>query len=61
MPGNDDYVKRTYGDNTALGGAKVNLDRVDPRRVDDFSPKWKKREEERRKQNQPSGQGNSKS
>ncbi|WP_264705374.1 hypothetical protein [Wolbachia endosymbiont (group A) of Gymnosoma rotundatum] len=57
----DNYVKPKYGDDTKPGGGKVYLDRVDPRRIDDFSAKWKKLEEEKRKQNQSSGQCSSKS
>jgi hypothetical protein len=56
----DNYVPPKYGDNTKPGGVRVDLKRADPKMVDDFSAKWKEREEEKRKQNQSSGQGSSK-
>ncbi|WP_265031946.1 MULTISPECIES: hypothetical protein [unclassified Wolbachia] len=54
------YEKRKYGDNTAPGGGRIRADAIDPRRVDDFTERIK-REEERRKQNQSSGQGSGRS
>ncbi|MFP3024288.1 MAG: hypothetical protein ACEY3L_06895 [Wolbachia sp.] len=57
MP-NDNDNKRKYGDNNAPGGGRIDLSKVDPRRVDDFRERIK-REEEERKQNQSSGQGSS--
>lgn len=59
MP-NDNDNKRKYGDNNAPGGGRIDLSKVDPRRVDDFRERIK-REEERRKQNQSSGQGSGRS
>ncbi|WP_065095192.1 hypothetical protein [Wolbachia endosymbiont of Nomada panzeri] len=59
MP-NDNDNKRKYGDNNAPGGGRIDLSKVDPRRVDDFTERIK-REEERRKQNQSSGQGSGRS
>lgn len=57
---NDNDNKRKYGDNNAPGGGRIDLSKVDPRRVDDFTERIK-REEERRKQNQSSGQGSDRS
>ncbi|WP_065095443.1 MULTISPECIES: hypothetical protein [unclassified Wolbachia] len=57
---NDNDNKRKYGDNNAPGGGRIDLSKVDPRRVDDFTERIK-REEERRKQNQSSGQGSGRS
>ncbi|WP_265027120.1 MULTISPECIES: hypothetical protein [unclassified Wolbachia] len=52
--------KRRYGENDPPGGGKIDLSKVDPKRIDDFRERIK-REEERRKQNQSSGQGSGKS
>ncbi|WP_038248404.1 hypothetical protein [Wolbachia endosymbiont of Glossina morsitans morsitans] len=57
----DNYVKPKYGDDTKPGGGKADLSKMDPKRIDDFSKFWKQKEEERKKQNQSTGQGSSKS
>ncbi|QOD38348.1 hypothetical protein [Candidatus Wolbachia massiliensis] len=57
---NSDYEKRKYGDNTAPGGGRIRASDVDPRRVDDFRERIRRKEEER-KRNQSDGQGSSRS
>lgn len=52
--------KQKYGDNAVPGGRRFDMRQLDPNKVDDFRERIK-REEERRKQNQPSGQGSSRS
>lgn len=48
MP-NDNDNKRKYGDNNAPGGGRIDLSKVDPRRVDDFRERIRRKEEEKNK------------
>lgn len=59
MP-NDNDNKRKYGDNNAPGGGRIRADAIDPRRVDDFRERIRRKEEEK-KQNHSSSQGSGKS
>ncbi|WP_353289019.1 hypothetical protein [Wolbachia endosymbiont (group A) of Pogonocherus hispidulus] len=57
---NNNDNKRKYGDSNAPGGGRIDLSKVDPRRVDDFRERIRRKEEEK-KQNQSSNQGSGKS
>ncbi|WP_265041755.1 hypothetical protein [Wolbachia endosymbiont (group B) of Melanostoma mellinum] len=57
MHGNNGSGKRVF-DNTAPGGGRVDLSKIDPKKIDDFRDMI--RREEERKKNQSSGQGSSK-
>ncbi|WP_419214348.1 hypothetical protein [Wolbachia endosymbiont of Rhagoletis cingulata] len=58
MHGNNGSGKRVF-DNTAPGGGRVDLSKIDPKKIDDFRDMI--RREEERKKNQSSGQGSSRS
>ncbi|QJT94302.1 hypothetical protein HGO53_03130 [Wolbachia endosymbiont of Diaphorina citri] len=57
MHGNNGSDKRVF-DNTAPGGGRVDLSKINPKKIDDFRDMI--RREEERKKNQSSGQGSSK-
>ncbi len=57
MHGNNGSGKRVF-DNTAPGGGRIDLGKIDPKKIDDFRDMIKREEEE--KKNQSSGQSSSK-
>ncbi|OJH30988.1 hypothetical protein Wxf_00361 [Wolbachia endosymbiont of Armadillidium vulgare] len=57
MHGNNGSGKRVF-DNTAPGGGRIDLRKIDPKKIDDFRDMIRREEEE--KKNQSSGQSSSK-